>query len=284
MPLHTEPLTEKVDRIVDFGERYIKEYLNAQYLFRQYEIERENLQSDWSNAFKFFLSRIVYQGRRDELSTKVYRTALAELTGYLRSPRALKLRLDRKRQLQKRLKRRIGKGKVGKNRDVSMIIDALDFVSNIKDGNIVNYSLGMISKGAVQGLYQELDRIRSVGPKTASLFLRDLVFLFGLEDKIQDEIEVLVCFQPIDTWVRKIVVEDLKTVQESRLSKPTDDEVRRDICGRLRRKSLRFNAGAWYVGRNSLNILVKNLEKIEPRRGCETHRSSPYFQGSICGR
>lgn len=63
--------------------------------------------------------------------------------------------------------------------------------------------------GRIENQFMRMVDIRGVGPKLSSLILRDVVYLFNLEDRI-DPMDRLY-FQPIDRWTRSIaevVVED----------------------------------------------------------------------------
>jgi len=158
----------------------------------------------------------------------------------------------------------IGKGKVGRGRDIDMIFDTLEFISRLPDKNIAKYSV-MIKNYKLGQLWYGLQKskskggIRSVGKKIASLYLRDLVTILGLEREVSYDHQVFL--QPIDTWVRRITskigIEETKN----------EMKLRRMIIERCWRVSqsaitaIRFNEGAWYIGSHSLEILLGMLMK-----------------------
>ncbi len=57
-----------------------------------------------------------------------------------------------------------------------------------------------VAAGRVRDAFESLDRVRGIGPKIASFFLRDVAVRFSIEP-LQDR-ELL---QPIDVWVRRYV-------------------------------------------------------------------------------
>lgn len=65
------------------------------------------------------------------------------------------------------------KGKIGRGKDVEMVISILNFVSGLEDKNIVNYSIYKIKNGEVKEHYYDLQKIYSIGPKITSFYLRD---------------------------------------------------------------------------------------------------------------
>lgn len=146
-------------------------------------------------------------------------------------------------ELRKELEEKIGKGKVGRQRDIELVIDTLKFISELQDKNLVNYSVQMIKKGKLEELWKSLQRskskngIISVGGKVSSLYLRDLVALLKLGSFVPAEQQKFL--QPIDTWVRKLC---------GRLGiKGTDQKLRRRIvekCRDLGVSSIKFNMGA----------------------------------------
>jgi hypothetical protein len=54
--------------------------------------------------------------------------------------------------------------------------------------------------GKVEPLFLRMVDVRGIGPKITSLFLRDVAYLFGLEEEIEHSDRLYV--QPIDKWIR----------------------------------------------------------------------------------
>ncbi len=253
-------LGDIVEKIVYFGFRFETEYLSKEYL-KSKDCDIEKIEEDWWEALKFFLTRAFYQGRRDDVSEKVERTALRVLRKHFHDPSKREdkfqaLMASNWEPLKKDLKSVIGKGKVGRGRDVDMTIETFNFLSKIPHKNIVGYSTKMIRDGKLKDLWTGLQKaeaqngIRSVGTKIASLYLRDLVVILGLENTIDDDNQVFL--QPVDTWVRQVTKEIglPETEDEMKLRKMIIER-----CRQADQSAIKFNEGAWYVGAHSLEIL-----------------------------
>lgn len=255
-----------MSKIADFGERFEREYLCKEYLNTK-NVNIDRLEENWWEALKFFLTRTFYQGRRDDISVRVEKKALEVLGKYFDDP------LEREKnfqflkdsswsQLRVDLQAVIGKGKVGRGRDIDMIIDTLEFISRLPDKNIARYSVEMIKNNKLDQLWYRLQKtkskegIRSVGKKIVSLYLRDLVTILDLEQEVSYDHQVFL--QPIDTWIRQII--EKIGIEETK----NEIKLRRMIterCERVGQSAIRFNEGAWYIGSHSLEILLEMLMK-----------------------
>lgn len=170
------------------------------------------------------------------------------------------LKASRWGQLRLALQAVIGKGKVGRGRDIDMVIDTLEFISRLPDKNIARYSVEMIKNNKLDKLWYGLQKskskegIRSVGKKIASLYLRDLVVILRLEQEVSYSHQIFL--QPVDTWVKqianKIGIEE--TENEMKLRRTVVER-----CEEIRQSAIRFNEGAWYIGSHSLEILLAEL-------------------------
>ncbi len=248
--------------ISEYSTRYQEEYLS--------DYDTDDLQYDWWEAFDFFLSKSCFQGRSDRVSLKVYHATIEILSplfeGKYQTTKFRLIKANNWRTVRNSLKSKIGKGKVGKGRDIDMIISSLSFLDRLDDKNIVNYSVRMIENGKMSELYKKLQNAQSdngivqVGPKIASFFLRDLVFLFDLSHKMTPEIMSLI--QPVDTWVKQVC-------QSIGIASMDDsiESVRNQIimhCNSANVDPLDFNQGTWYVGYHSYNLVLKGaVSKLE---------------------
>ena len=79
-----------------------------------------------------------------------------------------------------------------------------EFIKNIDSHNIVAYSLKGINSGQTIIIFDELRKIFGIGPKLASLFLRDVCFVYKVEPVVREQ---LICLQPVDTWVMQVSIE-----------------------------------------------------------------------------
>jgi len=253
---------EKIKKIAEFAKEYEMENLSEK-SFMEHFINVGELSDDWWEALKFFFSRTFYQGRRDNVSLRVERETVDVLARYFNDPvkrerNFVWLKQRDWSELRKALEEKIGKGKIGRERDIEMVICTLRFISKLQDKNIVNYSVRMVEKGKLEELWKRLQRsksedgIISVGEKVSSLYLRDLVALLNLESYVPAEQQEFL--QPIDTWVRKLC--GMLGI------KGTDQELRREIvkrCNALDVSPIKFNMGAWYMSTHALYILYKLL-------------------------
>lgn len=140
--------------------------------------------------------------------------------------------------------------KAGKSRDIEMVLDILRFIHRCPSNDIVLYSIEEIKNGNTKKLYSEIDTIWQIGPKVTSLYLRDLVFCYDLKLSSEDYFVI----QPIDTWVRQVLN------RLSICSKEDSDRVIIDkllkVCDKVKVDPKKTNAGAWYLGANSFDILL----------------------------
>ena len=255
-----------MSKIAHFGERFEREYLCKEYLSCK-NVDVEQLEENWWEALKFFVTRLFYQGRRDDLSIRVERKAFEVLGKYFNDPLEREenfqtLEASSWNQLKVALQAVIGKGKVGRGRDIDMVIDTFEFISRLPDKNIVRYSVEMIRNNKLAELWSGLqkskskDGIRSVGKKIASLYLRDLVTILSLEQEVSNDQQIFL--QPIDTWVKqianKIGIEETK--DDMKLRKMVIER-----CRRVNQSAIKFNEGVWYIGSHSLDILLEILMK-----------------------
>lgn len=227
-------------------------------------VDRSSIEAHPLRALEFFFSRVCFQGRRDDLSARVFYAAMEVLNSEFGDEDFRARYLTNAAQnwvsVMRELEVKIGKGKVGKAGDIKMITSTLAFIGRLPDLNVVSYSLRELRSGRVEQHYRELQGSQSangiyqVGPKVAALYLRDLVSLYSLEDQIPDESAF--CLQPVDVWVRKVA-------KRVGLSSELDDHQIQIEMARLCRRNaispLRFNQGAWYVGYNSFDILLSVL-------------------------
>lgn len=163
------------------------------------------------------------------------------------------------RPLKNELKTVIGKGKIGKGRDIEMVIDTFDFIDRLPDKNIVRYSNEKIVQGDVKILWYELQKsqseegITSVGPKIASFYLRDLITVLHLQNKVSEKDQIFL--QPVDTWVKQIA--NILRIDEKDPWKAREKIL--DKCKLAGVSPVQFNEGAWYLGTHSLDLLLEQM-------------------------
>ncbi len=243
------------DAVIGYGQKYRERHLN--------NIDPAKLASNFWPALDFFLSRACFQGRRDAVSKKVYQAIIEVLEPEFsvsgQAANYIANRRQKWKSLEGALKGRIGKGHVGKARDIHMVLSTLEFVGQLPDWNIVKYSVEQIKQGNLGKHYAELQAsnngITQVGSKIAAFYLRDVIALYSLDDKVA--VDSAYCIQPVDTWVRKLAYR-LKIVDEG----ANDQTIQKAIVEFCQSKGLSpilFNQGAWYIGYYSYDIALDLL-------------------------
>ncbi len=143
---------------------------------------------------------------------------------------------------------------LGFDRDMMMVLDVLKYLTADKARtNIYNYICDKLANSGVRTTYEELTKIYAIGDKISAFIIRD-IGLLNTSLKI-DEYEFAF---PVDTWVLKIAkklgceTNDLKKVKSWFIDKCVADHL----------DPPRVAAGLWYLGFNSLDIVLDNLETI----------------------
>ena len=103
-----------------------------------------------------------------------------------------------------------------------------------------------------------MDGIWSIGPKIASLILRDVVYIYELGNYLSDEEYYFL--QPIGTWVHNLS-KRIELVDRRKIYKVEAKDIT-DKCFELGVNPIHYNQGVWYIGSNSLKILLQNIDKI----------------------
>lgn len=233
--------SDLVNVIIQYSVKYFKDFLEP------LVDKREKLLKDNWFALEFFLDRIYYQARSDDISRKVSE----RVKGALWELRNQHVTLDRVLSgdvlylLEKKLSDEIGKGKIGMQRDVEMTISLMKFISKIPDHNLLKYLRDKFKTNRVHELFNELQTIKGIGPKIASFVLRDFAVLFDLDKNLsKNDFMVL---QPIDTWVKKVGLL-LKLYNSMDVDENTVREAIVDFCLEHSLPPARFNQGMWYFG------------------------------------
>jgi len=143
---------------------------------------------------------------------------------------------------------------LGNDKDIIMVLDVLDFISseNIKM-NIYNYLKNKIKTG-IKSAYKELIKIYAVGDKIAAFTIRDI----GMMNLKNISTDIRFAF-PVDTWVFKIA----KKLGCEDMNIENVKSFFIEICEKNKINPLKVNAGLWFLGFNSLDILLDNLGNIE---------------------
>lgn len=108
--------------------------------------------------------------------------------------------------------------------------------------NIVLSSKTDLENGQIGKAFDRLRKIRGIGNKISSFFLRDLAIEYDLGDLIPYQDRWLL--QPIDVWVRRIV----QSLSERTISDKQIAQWVVDICKEANQNPEQCNQGMWYFG------------------------------------
>ena len=219
------------------------------------------IERDWWTALQFFFSKVFYRGRRDFISERVERCVIEALSKYFGNEGTRDSEFDRLKEenwneAREELRKGIGKGKIGSTLDIDLTICTLRFISSLPDKNIVNQSVEKIKSKQICMHSKELQEIRGVGPKVSSLYLRDLVSLFDLEEHLENERD-FATVMPVDTWIRKITKSLGIAGQMAK-----DAEIVSALIAESKKENVSpilINQGIWYVGTRSFECCFERV-------------------------
>ena len=258
-------------------------YKNYEYGILKERIRNKNVYlGSPKDALFFILSYSFYQGRKDEMSERFEKSAKKTLEEFFKETDPFSSsfgRIHKKglkgSEYEEELKPRYSKlleileaNGVNKRGDRLMVASLINFVESNEEKNLVKMIIQKIKSKNTSKAYEELDSIWSIGPKIASLILRDVVYIYELENYLDREDYYFL--QPVDTWVHqvseKLRLIDLEKAKDKNGKSTIYSGEAKDItdkCFELDVNPIHYNQGAWYIGSNSLQILLKNIDKIE---------------------
>jgi len=146
--------------------------------------------------------------------------------------------------------------RLGNDKDIMMVLDVLNFItSDNRHMNFYFYLKDIIVKSGMKKAYEELTNIYAIGDKIAAFTIRDIGMMNP--DIIKNDYQFAF---PVDTWVLRIScklgyrIDSIEKVKIFFIEK----------CKEYNVSPLKCNAGLWYLGFHSLDILLKDcLIKIE---------------------
>lgn len=250
-----------IQKVALFHKSYEEEYLNKKVT------QKDVYLSSREAALFCILSYSFYQGRKDEVSVKFEERARIVLSEYLTKNDMLSQKSDRirgKEHLAKTyssLYEQLHQGGVNKGGDRLMIISLINLIQSLDEKNIVRFIIEKIKARKIAEVYIELDDIWSIGQKVTAFILRDLVCVHNLREHVTSETYHFL--QPVDGWVHTIS-KALNLIDQNKKNIYANEAL--DItkrCLDLKIDPIHFNQGAWYLGKHSLKIVLKNLGRLE---------------------
>ncbi|MBW8051891.1 MAG: hypothetical protein FVQ77_16450 [Cytophagales bacterium] len=148
---------------------------------------------------------------------------------------------------------------LGNDEDVMMVLDVLKFISlnNGKQKNIYKYIRNNLNQPeGIDKVYKELkgENFRAISDKIATFIIRDIYLInSGLKIKKPDKSDLRKAF-PVDTWVKQVA--DQLGCQSDK-----DEDIKDyfiNMCEKHGIDTLKTAVGLWYLGYNSLDILINN--------------------------
>jgi hypothetical protein len=225
---------------------------------------------DPHQALFLIFSHCFYQGRRDPLSEKFHKIAedtcrdffiehdyvLQESAQRITKKETLKSKYDH----FERLLHSCGLNKEG---DRLMVISLINFIQSCPEKNILCHIIERIQSQQLAQIYRELDDVWSIGPKISSLILRDIVYMYQLEEYFKD-VNSYSYLQPVDTWVHQVAEKLGMIPSEKNIYQGEAVDITRK-CLEAGVNPIHFNQGAWYLGARSIDIVLENLDRIRAK-------------------
>ncbi len=261
---------DKAKKISYYSEHYVR------IILKERKDNWKKILNDNKEALFFIFSFSFYRGRRDELSSKFRKKAenvvdyFIEKSDYLHKTKKFLDKKDKKfknilKEKYNNILQELKRNKVNNKNDRFMVAHLINFIHSKEEKNIVKYIIAKIRDGKIKEIYDELISIYEFGPKISSLVLRDTIFLYfselGKDYKKRLSKEDFYYLQPIDTWVHQVSKKiGIIKEKEEKIYKGEANKLV-DFCWENKIDPVKFNQGVWYIGSNSLDVLLKLLEE-----------------------
>jgi hypothetical protein len=109
--------------------------------------------------------------------------------------------------------------------------------------NLASHIKSLIQNNQTKEAHELVDDIRGIGPKIASLYLRDIAYLGRIpENRIKDQY----CLQPVDTWIEQTLSIIFGDRKPKVLRKKQEMIV--NLCEIANVSPIAFSQGAWMLG------------------------------------
>ena len=261
-PTLTEKLVKKIAKLhKNYELEFLKDRIGLKHVYL----------TNPKDALFFILSFSFYQGRRDELSQQFEEKTKNTLEQFFKNNNTFlsnsRLRITDKNDLKKeytQLHKKLKENEVNKENDRLMVISLINLIQSKSEKNILKFIIAKIKSNKISEAYKILDSVWSIGPKIASLILRDIIYIYELEEylnKPKNEPNDYCFLQPIDTWVHK-VSHEIGVIGNKKIYKDEAKDIT-DKCFEFDVNPIHYNQGAWYIGANSWQVLLRNIEVIK---------------------
>ncbi len=247
-----------VKGIAKFHKNYEREFLKERIRNKTHFLQSPK------DALFYILDHSFYQGRRDEISRKFEDRAKATLASIFENNDVLlssSSRIISKEKLKlkyKKLNKLLIQYKVNKEGDRLMVMSLINFIQSNDEKNILRFLIKQIKTKKIPQAFRNLDGIWSIGSKIASLILRDIVYIYKLENYLNRKDYYFL--QPIDTWVHQLS-NRVGLVHKNKIYRGEAKDIT-ERCFEFKTDPIQYNQGAWYIGSNSLKVVLKNIDKF----------------------
>lgn len=230
-------------------------YFTIQVLRNRYHVTKEELDDSYmkmENDKKLFDKNIILQFKKDyklgkgnSISNDDFKKNIAEKNEIIKlliTPAEVMIELNDESYTKEI--------HLGNDQDVMMVLDVLNFIcSDYQKKNIYVYLKNNLLKYNTNKVCKDLKKRRGIGDKIANFIIRDIALLNP--EIISDSFNFSNAF-PIDTWVFRISKK--LGCDSQNLNEVKEYFIR--LCGEYNVNELKIAAGLWYLGFNSLNILL----------------------------
>jgi len=139
--------------------------------------------------------------------------------------------------------------------DLLMVLETLDFISSSSiKANLYKYFNELIKNNQIGRAYLELKKIAGIGDKISTFYLRDIAIINNYDLPV-NQLEFVF---PVDTWVEQIA--SLLSDQKFAAGKP--NEIKKYFIDNFAGNNIPLiAAGIWFLGFNSLDILIEYIKE-----------------------
>jgi len=156
---------------------------------------------------------------------------------------------------------------LGNDEDIMMVFDVLKFITEKEEQkNIYKYIYDCLSLNKTNEIYKKLvsKDFRSIADKIASFIIRDIYLLNPTLPSKGIKFENAF---PVDTWVEKVATKLVFNSENGTENKTKNKtEIKSGMiekCDEYNLNKFKVAAGCWYLGSNSFEILLDNIENIK---------------------
>ncbi len=123
-----------------------------------------------------------------------------------------------------------------------------------KINNLAFYVKELLEANKVKEAYAFVDKIRGVGPKITSFYLRDIAYLLSIDETQINNSDLL---QPIDIWIERVLEIIFPTTEFTNYKQEQMAII--ELCNEAEVSAIAFNQGAWEFG----SRIAENQDRLK---------------------